>query len=326
MEGSGLITRSSWFSHTSRRRQAGGHLDVATQSLSQSLMILVGSLSVVLLPVTLGHSAPRKQITATAKHGTLIIVSATNSSIVIAADSGMIDEASQKLKKGRAVKIFPVSNSGACFLIGDVALSMPHANGAADYVDFLSIVRSYTRSHQTGSIRDAFEGMDGQILQAFRQFQRRSGFSRDPTHSIVALGCAGYMMGEPTAFNTDFHTPTDHEVTEHRIPELQLPIGYIGPPGRNEVAKEIIGNANSVHFAAARNSPPISKYWNAVRSHDLRGLTTDDMLQISLKCLEATESPEGRIFAPDDAIVIPPNYFAVISGGKEGRFTWAHPH
>lgn len=299
---------------------------MATQSLSKGLAILVSRLSVVLLSVALGLPAPRGQITATAKHGTLIIVSATSSSIVIAADSGMIDEASQKLKKGHAIKIFPVSNSGACFLIGDVALSMPRANGAADYVDFLSIVRSYAESHKTGSIRDAFEAMDGQILQALRQFQHRSGFSRNSTHSIVAVGCAGYMMGEPTAFNTDFHTPTDHEVTEHRIPELHLPMGYIRPLGRNEVAKEIIDNANSVHFAAARSSPPIAKYWNAVKSHDLRGLTTDDMLQISLKCLEATESPEGRSFAPEDAIVVPPNYFAVVNGGKGGGFTWAHPH
>jgi hypothetical protein len=245
-------------------------------------------------------------------HGTLIIVSATASSIVIAADGGLTQGG--RVISTKEHKILRVNNDVACFLAGSVRFDSTNAKDRADLPD---IARKWITEHRQGEVLDAYTGLTALIAKAMSGFR-----SKHPEpHFTVSVGCVGFNMGAPTIVASDFYLQSDTAPQIKKTDHI-LALGVVIPLGRANVATEIL-RGNSDALLSFKKVGVISKYREASKKGTLALLSERELIAVSAECLNATETRVAQKFDPKAAEVAAPNHFAIID--QKHGFRWATP-
>ena len=242
-------------------------------------------------------------------HGTLIIISATKSSIIVAADSGLTENG--KVISATEKKIFPVGHDSACFFLGTVRVAL---KGKAELTDLAAAARAWIVQHPHIGTREAYQGLLNLILDKLAIVRTQ----RPDPHSLVSLGCAGFDAGIPILILSDIYLQTDAgpRVNDGDRP---LPPGLVLPVGRAKVAGEILrGDGDALK--SFKSEAAVTKYREARKNGTWSSLTESDLLSISSACLKATENRAGKDFDPEAADVSAPNHFAVIDA--QTGFRW----
>lgn len=271
------------------------------------------------LLVLLGLALPANRLTVDRDAGTLIIVGATSSSIVLAADSLAVHLLPGIKPSTTNKKIIQIGKFAACFISGDASIRGLQNGKVVVKVDFAKTIVDWSKNHPNGQLAEAYSSIDAEILQSMKTFQGKTGFYADPVQSFTSFGCAGYIMGAPMLYISDYHAPTSADITEHPTTLPPLPPGYFAPLGTPRVSDEVTKANPAPQFSKFKNSA-LARYRKARESRNLSSITTKDLLQMSRMCLEATESPEGRAFDAGAKDVAPPNRYAVIDG--RNGFRW----
>jgi hypothetical protein len=89
-------------------------------------------------------------------------------------------------------------------------------------------------------------------------------------------------------------------------------VGAFYPYGQLEVCNELISGTGPL-LSRYRAQAIVQKYARLKSEKKTAEFTTEEFIQLSKACLEATESPSGRRFDPNSKYVGPPNDYVVIS-------------
>jgi len=247
-------------------------------------------------------------------HGTMIIVSATKSSIIIGADSGLVSSSSNgEAISNRERKIFPIGRNVACFLTGTISVSFP---GSAEKINLPNDVRRWAAQHPHAGVRDAYQGLTDLV-----ETKHANARSREPQpHSITSVGCVGFDMGTPIVIASDFYVQADSKPKIIKTENSLLP-GLVIPLGP-KVATEILrGEGNAL--ASFKSEAIIHKYREAREKGTLASLTERDLILLSSACLNDSETRAARDFDPQAVEISGPNHFAVINQSR--GFRWVSP-
>jgi hypothetical protein len=247
-------------------------------------------------------------------HGTLIILSATNSSIVIAADSGLAQNG--KIISTKEDKIMPTGRDAACVLIG--MMHFGHIGETQAYsVDIRSTTKTWIAQHTSSTLRELHHGLTKEFSEKLANnrvayLDKKFGFS---------LFCVGFDMGFPIGLRSTFSFQTD---TPPKLDsdELVFRPGLVIPLGTAKVATEIL-QGESDALRTFKSEAIVDKYRKARKNGTLASLTERDLISISSACLRATETRAAQEFFADAAEVAAPNRFAVID--QKHGFRWTSP-
>jgi hypothetical protein len=283
---------------------------------------LVSSLLLGLLPLALMKTEEREQSTISLSSGTLILVGASTTDIVIAADSRT--NFKNRPPTSGEMKIFRISQNTAC-TIGNVSrLDTSSAMGSGKknttVIDFPAIVRDWARQHSKASQSEA----SGALSEIFRIKLKSLYSSRStdkPPPIKVSLICLGYEFGVPSISIIDMSESPANKNFDPTATTVRSPMrpGVLVPFGQSGVCDDLLLDNNSV-LAEFKNSPPVQIYRRLKGQKRQAELTTDDLLSLSRTCLLATESPIALKVDPQARAVGPPNHLAVISSKTGFRF------
>lgn len=242
-------------------------------------------------------------------HGTLIIVSATKSSIVIAADSGLVQNG--KIISTKQQKIIPAGHDSACFLVGLVYGAFA---GRTERENLPATVRAWVAKHPHAGVRQTHQGLTDAIATELADV-RVPGLQ---ALSTVSVGCIGFDGGTPVIVNSDIYMQTDSGPHVIKTDHVLLP-GLVIPVGWASTAAEML-RGDGAALESFKSEPIVRKYREASRNGTLASLTERDLLSVSSACLKATETRAAQNFDPDASEVSAPNHFAVID--KQKGFRW----
>lgn len=245
-------------------------------------------------------------------HGTLIIFSATKTSIIIAADSGLGQNG--KIISTTERKIMPVGRKAACAMMGMAQIRFSGGKGQTNPLDVAAATRKWIAQHASLTLREVHYGLT-------EEFGRQFSDIRVPyvdSDFGLSLFCLGFEMDTPIGYRStfSFQTETPPKVDSDRV--IFRP-GMIIPVATTRVATEIL-QGNSPALTEFKTKVSVTKYREARATGKLTSLTERDFLLLSAVCLNATESQAGRAFDPKAARVSAPNRFAVID--KQTGFRW----
>ena len=254
-----------------------------------------------------------KQIISPVKcaHGTLIIFSATKTSIIIAADSGLAQNG--KIVSPTQRKIMRVGRNAACAVMGMVHLRFS-GKAQANPVDIETTVRNWIAQHASSTLQEVHRGLTEELSGQFADV-RVPYLDKD---FGISFFCVGFDMGVPIGLRStfSFQMGTPPKLDSDKL--IFTP-GLVIPVARAKVATEILWG-DSAELNTFKSEAVIAKYREARRSGGLAALSEKDLLSISSACLKATESFEASTFDHQAAEVSAPNLFAVID--KQTGFRW----
>jgi hypothetical protein len=276
----------------------------------------------LLIFTALGHAHAQSTPQLITETGTLIIVGFAADSIVLAADSAVIDPQTQLLRSEKVNKIVPIGNAGACFIGGTSSMTIRTKEAVIDTIHFIGIVKNWSKAHPHESMWNAYRLIGAQLFESMQAFQNKHPFvsTIDRDGSLTSFACVGYDIGVAEMSVTDYFAATDHKITKREVNGLKLGQAFFVPFGMDSVSLEIVKNDLSKHFEQLKEVSAVIKYRKAIATKIPFLITLDDMLKLSHICMKATESAEGREFDPKAVGVAPPNHYAEISG-KSG-FKW----
>ena len=258
-------------------------------------------------------SSPAKQQNArsesneiTVQHGTLILLGISKTDITLAADTEHSSEALGS-RKG-ANKITQVGKEGACTLNNAASLG----NGA-DKADFSKVIKKWATDHPAATVREASPALQHKIMDEYdRYMASHTSLLKGPV--TVSITCVGYEFGSPVVFPSEVHFANFARPYAASLP-LELSRGLVGafyPYGQLEVCNELISGTGPL-LSRYRAQAIVQKYARLKSEKKTAEFTTEEFIQLSKACLEATESPSGRRFDPNSKYVGPPNDYVVIS-------------
>lgn len=244
-------------------------------------------------------------------HGTLIIFSATKTSIIIAADSGLAQNG--KVVSTTQRKIMPVGRNAACALTGMVHLQFT-GKVQNNPVEIETTVRNWIAQHASSTFQEVHRGLTEELSGRFADV-RVPFLDKD---FGISFFCVGFDMDVPTGLRStfSFQMGTPPKLDSDKL--IFTP-GLVIPVARARVATEIL-TGNSAVLGEFKAESSVRKYQEARATGKLASLTENDLLSLGSVCLRATESHAGHDFDSGAAEVSAPNRFAVID--KQTGFRW----
>jgi hypothetical protein len=237
------------------------------------------------------------------RHGTLVIAAVGVGGIAVAADSaGIWLTGENELSR----KFYPIGRYGAVLIHGQSAITLRRNNVVVDTVDLVETISSWIAANPETTLITARQFISDEIAAAFTNF-----FARNPS-ARMGLGAhlvfVGYEGSSVAIYTAGFvGLAACNSIPPPRFGNFRaLQPGYIVPLGAAAVANEIL-SGSSAAFQSYKHRFVVRKF----RSRPTE-MTAVEMARLSLICLLATESEEGRNFNTDSAGVIGPNDFAII--------------
>jgi hypothetical protein len=105
--------------------------------------------------IFLGFAQVTNQPTIHTNTGTLILIGATNTSIVIATDSLATHTLTKERTERTDKKIIPVGNGAVCFMVGDSSHRWMQNGKTVDEVDFIGTVEDWSKKDTNEKVYDA---------------------------------------------------------------------------------------------------------------------------------------------------------------------------
>lgn len=131
-----------------------------------------------------------------------------------------------------------------------------------------------------------------------RYMASHTGLLKKPV--TVSVVCVGYEFGFPVVFPSDVHFAnfTKPYATSLAPDFTRGLVGAFSPFGQREVCNELITGTSPL-LSRYRKKAIIQKYVQLKSKGKTAELTTNEFIELSKVCLEATESPSGRRFDPN---------------------------
>src|ERR1700685_2172479 len=139
------------------------------------------------LLVLLGLALPANRLAVDRDAGTLIIVGATSTSIVLAADSLEVHGMPGIKPSTTNKKIIQIGRFTACFILGDAGIQGLENGKVVVKVDFVKTIVDWSKNYPNGQLAEAYNSIDAEILQSMKTFQGKTGFYADPVHSFSSF-------------------------------------------------------------------------------------------------------------------------------------------
>jgi hypothetical protein len=261
-----------------------------------------------------------------AESGTLVLLGSSATDITLAADSAV--QTRQGIKTG-AQKIFQIGKFAACALLRSSAIEYLGRSGKVeDTANFVGIIRLWASTHPSVSVTDANDSLFSLLSKEFKRFYSNHHTGVEvKTPILLTLVCVGYSFGVPLAFVTTFAGSMENKDFEPSVNKASwaLPPSMFGPLGEKQVCEDVL-HGSSPGLDKYRQTESVQKYRNlqATKSKLYR-LSADDLIQLSMTCLRATESAAGRKFDKGAFLVAAPNHYVVISS-MDGFRELPRPH
>ena len=243
--------------------------------------------------------------------GTLVLVAATQDSVLIGADSLVTNSTSKINHKNKILQLGP---SAACAFTGATEVSeKPH--GMGDHVDLKKIAAEWAAEHPQVSLTDGFEAISKLLIDSQDKFfEKHHSPTMDQSTPATTFTCVGLKNGKPWANARNYYYPSGKITQNHQA----IPMGEFHALGAAGVAEEVT-SGYKVNFAEEKMVPAVRKYRQYKHAKQTPLLSQSEWLELFKACFRATESKEGRQFDKESVDVAGPHDFAIID--KTG-FHW----
>jgi hypothetical protein len=232
------------------------------------------------LPLIFGFALAGTPPVIQSSHGTLYLIAASSTAIVVAADSLVsYDNGALPVTTD---KLISLGNKGVCFIGG-------YSSIIEGKVYLEQTAKDWIGTNPKASLPQAHESIDAKLTASLKEFRSKhpDWDPKDVRHGnpFSYFICVGYYRGLPQIYVTTYKA-LPHDI-KSAPGHVLVPAGRFQTEGWDSVCKEIL-EGHATPLSEFKTDPVVMKYRKALAANKVSSTSTHDLLRLSLICLEAT--------------------------------------